>query len=45
MQDLDDLVKSDLTRLEKLTENFRWFNSHYENLKKEYTRQHVAVEG
>ena len=44
MQDLDDIARSDLNRLEKLADNFKWFNSEYENLKKEFDKRYVAIQ-
>ncbi len=44
MQDLDDFVRSDLDKLERLADNFEWFNSQYDNLKKEFDRQYVAIQ-
>ena len=44
MQNLDDFVKSDLDRLEKLADNFKWFNSPYDSLKKNYDNQYVAIQ-
>jgi hypothetical protein len=43
MQDLDDFVRSDLDKLERLADNFEWFNSQYDNLKNEFNRQYVAI--
>ncbi|WP_148687565.1 hypothetical protein [Candidatus Nitrosocosmicus hydrocola] len=43
MQDLDDFTGSDLDKLEKLADNFKWFNSHYDGLKKEFDRRYVAI--
>jgi hypothetical protein len=44
MQNLDDFAKSDLYKLERLADNFEWFNSQYDNLKKEFDRQYVAIQ-
>jgi hypothetical protein len=44
MQDLDDFAKSDLDKLERLADNFKWFNSHYDSLKKNYDNQYVAIQ-
>ena len=44
MQNLDDFAKSDLDRLEKLADNFKWFNSQYDSLKKNYDNQYVAIQ-
>lgn len=38
MQDLDDFAKSDIDKLERLADNFEWFNSQYDSLKKELDR-------
>ncbi len=43
MQDLDDFVRSDLDKLERLADNFEWFNSQYDNLKNEFNSQYVAI--
>ena len=43
MQVLDDFAQSDLDKLEKLTDNFKWFNSEYDSLKKEFDRQYVEI--
>jgi len=43
MQDLEDFTDSDLDKLEKLADNFRWFNSHYDSLKKEFDKRYVAI--
>lgn len=43
MQDLDDFIGSDLDKLEKLADNFKWFNSQYDCLKKEFDRRYVAI--
>jgi hypothetical protein len=43
MKDLDDFVRSDLDKLERLADNIEWFNSQYDNLKKEFVRQYVAI--
>lgn len=44
MQDLDDFAKSDIDKLERLADNFEWFNSQYDSLKKELDRQYVAIQ-
>lgn len=41
---IDDFAKSDLDRLEKLADNFKWFNSHYNSLKKNYENRYVAIQ-
>ena len=43
MQYLDDYAKSDLEKLEILADNFEWFYSHKDNLRKEYKNEYVAV--
>lgn len=43
MQDLDEFAQSDLDKLEKLVDNFKWFNSQYDGLKKEFDRRYVAI--
>lgn len=43
MKSLDDFAKSDLDRLEKLAQNFRWIYSHSEYLKQKYEKQYVAI--
>ena len=43
MENLDDFAKSDLDKLEKLAQNFRWIYSNYENLKQKYNKQYVAI--
>ena len=44
MQDLDDFAKSDLDKLERLAVNFKWFNSHYDSLSKNYNKRYVAIQ-
>ena len=44
MQDLDDFAKSDIDKLERLADNFEWFNSQNDSLKKELDRQYVAIQ-
>jgi len=43
MENLDDFAKSDLDKLEKLAQNFRWIYSHYEYLKQKYDKQYIAI--
>jgi hypothetical protein len=43
LQDLDDFVRSDLDKLERLANNFEWFNSQYDSLKKKFGRHYVAI--
>ena len=34
MQNLDDFAKSDLDKLDRLADNFKWIHKQYDNLKK-----------
>ena len=43
MQDLDDFAKSDLDKLERLTDNFEWIHKQYYNLKEKYDNQYIAI--
>lgn len=43
MQDLDDFARLDIDKLERLADNLKWFHSHYDNLKKNYDSQYVAI--
>jgi hypothetical protein len=43
MQSLDDFAKSDLDKLEKLADNFKWIHKQYDNLKKKYDNHYVAI--
>jgi hypothetical protein len=43
MQNLDDFAKSDLGKLERLAENFKWFYAHKDCLRREYKNEYVAV--
>ena len=44
MQNLDDFAKSDLDKLERLADNLKWFNYNYNDLKKEFDKQYVAIQ-
>jgi len=43
MQSLDDFAKSDLDKLERLADNFKWIHKQHDNLKKKYDNQYVAI--
>ena len=43
MQNLDDFAKSDLDKLERLANNFKWIHNQYDNLKKKYDNKYVAI--
>ena len=43
MQSLDDFAKSDLDKLEKLADNFKWIHKQYGNLKQMYDNKYVAI--
>jgi hypothetical protein len=43
MQDLDDLAKSDLDKLERLADNFKWIHDQQGNLKEKYDNEYVAI--
>jgi hypothetical protein len=43
MQDLDDFAKSELDKLERLADNFKWIHNQYNNLKEKYNNQYVAI--
>ena len=45
MHDLDDFAKSDLDKLEKLADNFKWLDSHHDTLKKQFDKRYVAIQG
>ena len=45
MQNLYDFAKSDLEKLERLADNFKWFYSHKDSLRREYRNEYVAVKG
>ncbi|VFJ15134.1 DUF5678 domain-containing protein [Candidatus Nitrosocosmicus franklandus] len=43
MQDLDDFAKSDLDKLERLADNFRWIYKQQNNLRGKYDNNYVAI--
>ena len=43
LENLGEVAKSDLDKLERLAENFQRFHSHHETLKEEYESQYVAI--
>ena len=43
MNDLDDIAKSDLDKLERLADNFEWIHKQYDTLKEKYDNQYVAI--
>ena len=43
MQDLDDSAKSDLDKLEKLADNFKWVHEKQGSLKEKYDNKYVAI--
>jgi len=43
MQDRDDFAKSDLDKLERLADNFKWIHNQQENLKEKYENKFVAI--
>ena len=43
MNDLDDIAKSDLDKLERLADNFEWIHKQYDRLKEKYDNQYVAI--
>ena len=43
MQYLDDYAKSDLEKLVRLANNFKWFHTHKDRIKKEYKNEYVAI--
>ena len=43
MQNLDDFAKSDLDKLDRLADNFKWIHKQYDNLKEKYDNQYVAI--
>lgn len=43
MHVLDDFAQSDLDKLERLADNFKWFILEYDVIKKEFKRQYVAI--
>lgn len=43
MQNLDDFAKSDLDKLDRLADNFKWIHKQYDNLKKKYDNHYIAI--
>ena len=43
MQDLDDFAKSDLDKLERLADNFKWIHEQQGSLKEKYDNKYVAI--
>jgi Family of unknown function (DUF5678) len=43
MQDLDDSAKSDLDKLERLADNFKWIQEQQGSLKEKYDNKYVAI--
>ena len=43
MQDRDDFAKSDLDKLEKLADNFKWIHKQHGDLKGKYDNKYVAI--
>lgn len=43
MQDLDDFAKSDLDKLERLADNFRWIYKQQNDLRGKYDNNYVAI--
>jgi ribosome biogenesis SPOUT family RNA methylase Rps3 len=43
MQDLDDFAKSDLDKLERLEDNFKWIYEEYDSLKEKWDNRYVAI--
>jgi hypothetical protein len=43
MENLDDFDKSDLDKLERLTDNFECIHSQYDNLKEKYDGRYIAI--
>ena len=43
MQSLDDFAKSDLDKLERLADNFKWIREQHGNLKEKYDNKYVAI--
>ena len=43
MQDLDDFAKSDLDKLERLVNNFKWIHNQHSDLKGKYDNKYVAI--
>jgi hypothetical protein len=43
MQNLDDFAKSDLDKLERLADNFKWIHKQHDDLKEKYDNKYVAI--
>jgi len=43
MQDRDEFAKSDLDKLERLADNFKWIHNQQGNLKEKYENKFVAI--
>ena len=43
MQNLDDFAKSDLDKLDRLADNFKWIHKQYDNLKEKYDNHYIAI--
>lgn len=44
MENLEDFAKPDLDKFERLADNFKWFNSQHDSIKKEYNGQYFAFQ-
>jgi hypothetical protein len=43
MQNLDDFAKSDLDKLERLANNFKWIHKQRGDLREKYDNKYVAI--
>jgi hypothetical protein len=43
MQDLDGFAKSDLDKLKRLADNFKWIHTKQGDLKEKYDNKYVAI--
>lgn len=43
MHVLDDFAKSDLDKLERLADNFKWIHKQHSDLKERYDNKYVAI--
>ncbi len=43
MQSLDDFAKSDLDKLERLADNFKWIHKQHSDLNERYDNKYVAI--
>jgi hypothetical protein len=43
MQDLDDFAKSDLNKLERLADNFKWIHKQHSDLREKYDNKYVTI--